>query len=104
MVRKCSTHVRNEMCMQNYNFVSCKLIDLSTHAVFRLALVPMQPFVQWVLRAIPPSPQVKRLGHDSDHSPPSRHEIVEKVELYCHIPIHLHGMVLNYLGFRFLGR
>jgi hypothetical protein len=36
--------------------------------MFRLALVPTQPPIQWVPGAL--SPGVKHLGHEVDHSPP----------------------------------
>jgi hypothetical protein len=35
--------------------------------MFRLAVGPTQPPIQWVLAL---SPGVKRLGHEADHSPP----------------------------------
>jgi hypothetical protein len=38
---------------------------------------------------------VKRAGHEADHSPPSRSEVKECVELYLHSPICLHGVVLS---------
>jgi hypothetical protein len=40
-------------------------------------------------------PGVKRLGRESDHSPPSSAEVKESVELYLHPPIRLHGVVLS---------
>jgi hypothetical protein len=38
---------------------------------------------------------VKRLGRETDHSPPSSAEVKEWVELYLHSPTHLHGVVLS---------
>jgi hypothetical protein len=35
------------------------------------------------------------LGCEADHSPPSRTEIKEGMELYLHSPIRLHGVVLS---------
>jgi hypothetical protein len=34
-------------------------------------------------------------GREADHSPPSRAEVKEWVELYLHSPMRLHGMVLS---------
>jgi hypothetical protein len=59
----------------------------------RVALGPTQPPIQWVPGAL--SLGVKQLGHEADHSPPSSAEVKERVELYLHSPISLHGMVLN---------
>jgi hypothetical protein len=39
---------------------------------------------------------LKRPGREADHSPPSRAEVKEWVELYLHSPICLHGVVLSY--------
>jgi hypothetical protein len=38
---------------------------------------------------------LKRPGHETDHSPSSSAEIKERVELYLHSPICLHGVVLS---------
>jgi hypothetical protein len=56
-------------------------------------LEPIQPPFQWVPRAL--SLGVKRPGRESNHSPPSRAEVEECVDLYLHCPIRLHGMVLS---------
>jgi hypothetical protein len=40
-------------------------------------------------------PGVKRPGQEADHSPPSSAEVKERVELYLHSPIRLHGEVLS---------
>jgi hypothetical protein len=40
-------------------------------------------------------PGVKRPGHEADHSSPSSAEVKERVELYLHSPIRLHGVVLS---------
>jgi hypothetical protein len=50
----------------------------------RPALVPTQPPIQWVTRAL--SLGVKRPGREADHSPPSSAEVKEYVELYLHSP------------------
>jgi hypothetical protein len=42
----------------------------------RQALGPTQPPVQWVLGALPPG--LKRLGRDTDHSPPSSAEVMSE--------------------------
>jgi hypothetical protein len=39
---------------------------------------------------------VKRPGREADHSPPSRAEVKEWVELHIHSPIRLHGVVLSW--------
>jgi hypothetical protein len=59
----------------------------------RMALGPTQPPIQWVPGAL--SLEVKRPGHEADHSPPSSAEIKEWVELYLHSPIRPHDMVLS---------
>jgi len=61
--------------------------------VSRLALRPTQPPIQWIPRAH--SMGEKRPGREADHSPPSRAEVKECVELYVHSPIHLHCVVLS---------
>jgi hypothetical protein len=50
----------------------------------RTALRPTQPPIQWVPGTL--SLEVKRSGHEADHSPPSSAEIKEWVELYLHSP------------------
>jgi hypothetical protein len=42
------------------------------------------------------SPGVRRPGREVDHSPPTSAEI-KKMWIYTSTPIHLHGIVLNYL-------
>jgi len=37
----------------------------------------------------------KAVGREADHSPPSSAGVKERVELYLHSPIHLHGVVLS---------
>jgi hypothetical protein len=37
-------------------------------------------------------------GHKADHLFPSRAEVKENMGLYIHSPIHLHGIVLNWLS------
>jgi hypothetical protein len=49
-----------------------------------MALEPTQPPIQWVPGAL--SLGVKRPGREADHSPPSRAEVKECVELYLHSP------------------
>jgi hypothetical protein len=50
----------------------------------RLVVEPTQPSIQWVPGAL--SMEVKRLGCEADHSPPSSSEVKECVELYLHSP------------------
>jgi hypothetical protein len=38
--------------------------------------------------------EVKQLGPEADHSPPSGAEVTWMVELYLNVPICLHGVVL----------
>jgi hypothetical protein len=52
--------------------------------VFRPALGPTQPPIQWVPRGL--SLGVKRPGREADYSPPSSAEVKECVELYLHSP------------------
>jgi hypothetical protein len=59
----------------------------------RMALRPTQPPIQWVPEAL--SQEIKRAGHEADHSPPSSSEVKEWVELYLHSPIRFHGVVLS---------
>jgi hypothetical protein len=40
---------------------------------FRPAVGPIQPLIQWVPGAL--SPELKSLGHEDDHSPPSSAEV-----------------------------
>jgi hypothetical protein len=51
---------------------------------FRMALGPIQPPIQWVPGAL--SLEVKWLGHEVDHPPPSSAELKECVELHLHSP------------------
>jgi hypothetical protein len=50
--------------------------------MFRMALGPTQPPIQWVPGAL--SLDVKQLGREADHSPPSSAEVKECVEVYLH--------------------
>jgi hypothetical protein len=50
----------------------------------RSALGSTQPPMQWVPGAL--SPEVKRLGREADHSPPSLCRSQENVDLYIHSP------------------
>jgi hypothetical protein len=59
----------------------------------RPALGLTQPSNQWVLGAL--SLGIKWPGHESGHSPPSRADVKECMELYLHSPIRLHGVVLS---------
>jgi hypothetical protein len=52
--------------------------------VFRTALGPTQPHIQWVPRAL--SLGVKWPGHEADHLPSSSAEVKEWVELYLYSP------------------
>jgi hypothetical protein len=61
----------------------CRNIKLY-YSIIRTALGPIQPPVQWV-----PGPlflEVKLSGCEADHSPPSRAEVKECLELYFHSP------------------
>jgi hypothetical protein len=49
--------------------------------------------IKWVPGVL--SLGVKRPGREADHSPPSSTEAKERVELYLHSAIRLHGMVLS---------
>jgi hypothetical protein len=59
----------------------------------RLVLGPTQPPIHWVPGDV--SLEVKWPGHEADHSPPPSAEVKECLELYCHSPVHLCGMVLS---------
>jgi hypothetical protein len=59
----------------------------------RTALGPTQPLIQWVPGAH--SMGVKRPGRGADNSPLSGTEVKERVELYLHSPIRLHGVALS---------
>jgi hypothetical protein len=61
--------------------------------VFRPAVGPTQPPIQWVPGAL--SLGVERPGREADHSPPSSADVKECLELYFHFPIGLHGVVLS---------
>jgi hypothetical protein len=52
--------------------------------VYRRALGPTQPPIQWVPGAL--SLGVKWPGREADHSPPSMAEVKECAELYLHSP------------------
>jgi hypothetical protein len=60
--------------------------------VFRPALGPTQPPVQWVPEAL--SSGINRQGHEADHSPPSSAEVKSGGALLP-LPICLHSVVLN---------
>jgi hypothetical protein len=68
-------------------------VDFLFTATSRTALRPTQPPFQWVPGVL--TLGVKRLGNESDHSPPSSAKIKEWMELYLHSPIRLHGRVLS---------
>jgi hypothetical protein len=55
--------------------------------------VRYQPPIQLVSGALPLG--VKRPRREADHSPTSSAEVKERVELYLHSPIRLHGVVLS---------
>jgi hypothetical protein len=59
----------------------------------RKALVPTQPPIQWVPRAI--SLGLKQPWREADHSRPSSAEVKEGVKIYHHSPIRFHGLVLS---------
>jgi hypothetical protein len=61
--------------------------------VFRPALEPTQPPIQWLPEAL--SLGVKRPEREDDHSPPSSAEVKEDLELYLRSLIRLHGVVLS---------
>jgi hypothetical protein len=67
--------------------------NFSLHTASRTAVGPTQLPVQWVTKAL--SLGVKRLGREADHSPPSSAKVKERVELYLHSQIRLHGVVLS---------
>jgi hypothetical protein len=48
----------------------------------RTSLGATQPLIQWVPGVL--TLEVKRPGHEADHSPPSSAEVKECVELYLH--------------------
>jgi hypothetical protein len=60
--------------------------------MFRTALGPTQPHIQWVPGAL--SLGVKRPWREADHSPPPSAEVKVRVELYLHSTV-LHGVVLS---------
>jgi len=59
------------------------------------ALGYTQPPVKWVSGA--PSLEVKWLGCEADHSPPSTAKVKNAWSYISTCAIHLHGVVLNYL-------
>jgi hypothetical protein len=59
----------------------------------RMALGPTQPPTQWVLVAL--SLGVKQLGHEADHSPPSRAKVRNAQSYTSTQPLCLHGVVLS---------
>jgi hypothetical protein len=50
--------------------------------MYRMALGPTKPPIQWVPGAL--SLEVKQPGHEADHSPPSSAKVKELMELYLH--------------------
>jgi hypothetical protein len=60
------------------------------------ALGPIQSHIQWV--PMPLSPGVKPWGREADHSPPSNAKVKKLGPIYIHFPIHLHGIMLNWLS------
>jgi hypothetical protein len=58
-----------------------------------MTLRPTQPPIQCIPGAL--SLEVKKPGHEADHSTPSSAKDKEYMEPYLHSPIHLHGMVLS---------
>jgi hypothetical protein len=61
--------------------------------VSRTALGPTQPPIQWETGAL--SLGVKRPGREAYHSLPSNADVKERVDIYLHSPIRLHGLVLS---------
>jgi len=61
--------------------------------VYRPALDPVQPPVQWVPGAL--SQGVKRPGRKADHSLPSSTEVMNAWRYISTLPVRFHGMVLN---------
>jgi hypothetical protein len=59
----------------------------------RLALRPTQPLIQWAPGAL--SLEVKWLGHEVDHSPPSNAEVKNAWNYTSTPPIRLHGVMLS---------
>jgi hypothetical protein len=60
---------------------------------FRTALGPTQPPNQWVPGAL--SLEVKQLGREADHSPPSRDEVKNALSYTSIPPVRLHSVVLS---------
>jgi hypothetical protein len=65
----------------------------------RMALGSTQPPIQWVPGAL--SLEVKRPGHEADHSPPSSAEVKNAWSYISTPPIHLHGVVLSKRRYNF---
>jgi hypothetical protein len=59
----------------------------------RPALGPTQSPLQWVKGAL--SLEVKKLGREADHSPPSSVEVKNARNLYIHSPIRLKYLVFS---------
>jgi hypothetical protein len=68
-----------------------QVLGIFLFTVSRTVLGPTQPPLQWVPGSL--SLGVRRLGRETDHSPPSSAEVKECVELHLHSPIRLHGVV-----------
>jgi hypothetical protein len=62
---------------------------------FLMGCEPTQPPGHWILGALLPG--LKMQGHEADHSPPSSTKIKNGGAIPP-LPIHLHGIVLNYLN------
>jgi hypothetical protein len=60
----------------------------------RQALMSTQPPIQRIPGGGGSSSEVKRPGHEADHSPPTSAE-VKKMWIYTSTPLRLHGIVLN---------
>jgi hypothetical protein len=58
----------------------------------RLVLSPIQPPIQWILRAL--SPGVKQPGHEADHLPPTSVE-VKNMGIYTSTPPYVFMAVIN---------
>jgi hypothetical protein len=67
--------------------------NFSFITVSRTALEPTQPPIQWVPGTL--SLGVKRLGCETDHSPPSSAEVKNAWSYTSTAPIRLHGIVLG---------
>jgi hypothetical protein len=59
----------------------------------RLVVGPTHLPLQWILGVL--FPELKQLGHKTDHSPPSTAKVKNAWSYISTHPICLHGMVLN---------